>query len=369
MDDVRGLLPDYADPLPRSRADIWHFVTRRRFVATLIVALLATWLLWPTPPGAEEPTDSEARVIEFFAALHQRDVDTAMAMTSGVPPGADAGFLTPSAMSDDWRVETVRDMYRFGDDAVKADVSVVLVGADGYDHPMRLTLTRDSVDDPWILEDPFTLVWFPTIALAYVEANGVRLPEPIQDSNDYDPPEFAMFPGSYRFYSDVESLVDVGSEPVMLAGGVHAVEIPDLRMVDESVAQRAVNAYVDECAALPALQAGGCPFGTDRVPDPEEEGNLFDDVSKVEWEVVEYPIVTVAGNALHVTDRQRGSIRLTATSADAGAETAVLDCEILTDRLSIRVLPDGGLQVYPDGYAGALLGMDETLIERRTCDV
>ncbi|MFD0557428.1 hypothetical protein ACFQ3B_10310 [Stackebrandtia endophytica] len=369
MDDVRGLLPDYVDPLPRNRADIWYFVTRRRFVATLIVALLAVWLLWPTPVTAEEPTDSEVRVSEFFAALQRRDVDTAMSMTSGVPAGADAGFLTPSAMSDDWRVKTVRDEYRFGDEPVEVDVSVTLVGADGYDYPMWLLLTRDSVDDPWILEDPFTLVSFPMIALAYVEANGVRLPEPTQDPSDYEPPQFAMFPGSYRFYSDVDSLIEVGSEPTMLAGGVHTVAVPDLRMVDESAAQRAVNAYVDECAALPALQVGGCPFGTDRVPDPEDDERLFDDASKVEWEVVEYPIVTVAGNNLNLTDRQRGAIRLTVTGVDPGTEAAVLDCQILTDRLSVRVLPDGRLQVYPEGYAGALLDVDETLIERRTCDV
>jgi len=370
LDEVHGLLPDHVDPLPRSVGDLPYFLRDRRFLVTLAVALLATWLLWPTPPATPEATEAEVRVTQFLTALRDHDVDAAMDMTSGVQTGADPSFLVPSAISDDWDFRQIRERYSYQDEPVDIEVEAVLVDAEGYEYPTTFYLERTSVDEPWILREPFALVSFPVTALAYVEANGVRLPEPYDDPDDYNPPQFAMFPGSYRFYSNVGSVAEVDSQSVTLAGGaVHMVETPAVRLVDEAAAQSAIDAYVDDCAKLPDLIVGGCPFGADRVPVPDDDEYIFSTVSKVEWKVVEYPIVTVVGSGLVVTDRQAGMIELTATSAGSDPQVSVLDCRIVTDRLAIRVLPDGQLRVYPEGYAGRLSEVESDLIERRTCDV
>lgn len=374
LDYIRGLLPDYVDPLPRSAADVGYLAKKRRFVVTAVVALLATWLLWPTPPAASaDDSDSEVRVAEFLTAVRDRDVDAALAMTSGVPSGVDPGFLTPAAISDEWRFEAIEDTDMSGEGLVDTEVRATLVDGDGYGHPMSFELERESTDDAWSLVEPFVQVSFPVTALAYVEANGVRLPEPVGASDLTDPYQFAVFPGTYQFYSDVDSVVEV--EPVfeVLVPGVYSPEIPvaapGISLVDDEVAQAAVNAYVDHCVNLGELLVGGCPFGADRVPVPDDDDYIFSDVSKVEWEVLEYPTVTVDGDALNLTDRQRGEIKLTATSAGPSKEKSIVDCQIITDRLAIRVLPDGQLRVYPEGNVGRLLELDRDLTERETCDV
>ncbi len=362
MEYVRGVLPDYVDPLPRSFESVVARAKGRNFVVSVMVAVLATWLLWPTPTP-EELSDSEARVIEFLTAVRTRDVDAAMAMTDGVPQGADPGFLVPAAISSDWDFQDVEDGYGFSDGRLSVEVSFTLVDAEGYGHPGEFTLERDALDEPWTLLEPFILISFPKTSLAYVEANEARLPEPKEVGDQYDPPQFAMFPGVYRFYSDVDSLLEVKSVHTTLVPNIythnHSVEAPAVRVLDETAVQLAVDNYLDHCASLSELAPEGCPFGTDRVPVPDRDGYVFRYVSTIEWEIVDYPVVTVGEDDLEVTDRRRGEIRLKATNV-GGDKVAVVDCTIVTDRLAIRVLLNGRLHVYPES-----MGQDG----RYTCDV
>ena len=330
-----------------------------------VIVVAVAWIAWPAPKEpVPEPTEV---VLAYLDAIRDGDVAGALAMTGHHPEGDTAVFLQPGALDRNWSVTATRAKEVMGDWTDDTTVDVNITAADGRIASGTFSLTREDVGGPWTLANPFIRAVFRPSPLWYVEVNGVTAPYELpQEASGVDSrgPGFLLLPGVYRFYSDVPGLLDVDAPTLPLLPGSAAyddiastVEIPAPNMTvapeGEQAVQRAVNALIDECAALHVLVTEGCPFGV-RTLDSGDSRDNFTAAKEVDWSIDPYPIVAAApeSEALALTDRRKGTATLTATgyTNPDPPKRVTMTCDVVTTTLEAGVLPGGELRVIPSGH-------------------
>lgn len=333
---------------------------RRRLwtVAVWGVALVIPLWLLATPVAAPwfEPEPS-GLVREYLEAVRAGDVDRALTIVRHRPTGEEATFLTADALDRRWdlgRVSVVEETTSY------ATVEAEIIADGGAGSTGRFELSKEEFDGDWRFDAPLLEVQFSSGPFRYLEVNGVTVPSTPVDSGET--PVYLLFPGVYRFYSDVPGLLDVdtASAPFLPDSrqGIprHPTRLqvepssPTLAVDAERRIQAAVNAYLDVCAAkMLDTAAAGCPFGVFWIPDPRDEGgSRLDEFGDVAWRVERYPVVTatVGWDALLITHREEGAAKFTANGVDGDDHVPVTaDRPIAADRLAAVVLPGGELQI------------------------
>lgn len=330
----------------RVELDRWAVSADRRLwtvAAWCLAFIIPVW--WWTPSAEADRTEPETAAVvrDYLEAIRGGDVRTALNLIDVRPPVNETTFLTPRALDRGWSIGRLV----VADESVStATVDAVIVSDGGTRASGSFGLKRTAPEDRWRLDMPLIEAVFQPTPLDSVEVNGVSLEYvPRKDSVVLGTawPSFWLFPGVYRFYSDVPGLLDAGTEPVPVLpqGATYRsppplTVAPPVELTGDGVrrVQEAVNAYLDDCAEKTTRpSAVGCPFGLEY---PFAERGF-------EWRIEKYPVVAaVAGaGAFQLTHRETGLARFTAPGPDGGT------CPVNVDWLLVRILFDGELQVFP----------------------
>ena len=368
--------PDAArDDLPRRRRVIGGVVLLVVLAGGILVAGIGS------DPG---PQDWAHR---YLTAARNGDVATALDL-AGVGRGdAESDqFLTGTAGAGDWSVSSVtllssHEIYDHGPDfdiddpaiLEKADVEYV-VDIPGFSTVTgELSLSRPVGDSDWRIDNPLIELVLPYTALWYLDLNGMVAPQP--PPTDGEGVSYRVLPGVYRLYQDAPDVVAVDDTPVPVFPGASLpdgtsvgdrldVDPPGIALteVGEQAADEAVHALIDRCAQGTDLELQGCPFGADPVIGPEIDGDYYNDLYDIGWEITEEPRLAfvVDDTGVQVTDRVRGVATVTVTGyesvstgdglARGDRHTGSAACEIRTSDLEIGIDSDGGMRVVPQNY-------------------
>ena len=258
--------------------------------------------------GFQMQSTPVSTVRDYLQAVHDKDVDAAMSYVSQRPTGAEAHFLTPEALSNEWTIDSVRIE---NDTSSDGDIVAAKVSTKAGEDTMYLS-TKDT-DDGWVIENPFVVVSFASSPYDYAEVNGVVAPARA----------YAFFPGTYTFYESADDTFDRSREAELLAideyddfGGStqHARTAPiDWKVTDAAVekAQDAVELKLDDCAKRFRVERPhACPFGTDGIVADDESLHSPTDL---QWTIKEYPRI--------------GLKRQTSPAADSAQTDAVVEIE------------------------------------------
>lgn len=286
-------------------------------VALLAVAAVVQIVLTVRQPGPDEV------VRQFLTALQQRQVGKALSLVKATdrPSGEAARFLVADAVSTDWRIARLemRNRPDWGDRSAYVEVWLAS-GHRAVDGQFRLSRTGEG----WQVVDPFITFRLPVTPLWYFDVNGMKVPNEVNDRSAVQP-QYALFPGVYRFYQDTSDLVDVTSEPVTLLPGGRASSFPEITVTATAEAvplvQQAVNAHIDGCAKRTTTENVGCPFGIDlyddsvRVRDAAGGETYVRQIADVRWRVLRYPTIALQTvlDAFTITASTTGLVELSGT--------------------------------------------------------
>lgn len=282
---------------------------------SLVVAVVATFIVvivanFRGPEGIVE---------DYLTAVADEDVAGALELVADVEFGDAVTFLTPEAISDDWRVESVTETRRVGR---TAEVKAVLAGRDGSAEGV---FTVREFDDGWELRNPFVTVEFPPSPVSYLQVNDQRVRGSTAALGHYQ-----LFPGFYRFYQTVPDVVTV---PTVEAMAAFPQSSSDARVVEPlgstpgkkaaATAQRQLRAIIDDCAGFTTQTPHGCPFATDSEINTPDGKRVYD-LHSLTWTVEKHPVAELAndrptkettGFTFRVTEP--GTVRLTGGGEDS----------------------------------------------------
>ncbi len=343
---------------------------RRSFVAPIVFVVIgAVVAVWITVAVATS-RDPEETVEAYLSAIAEKDVEGALELVYDVPYGDTAAFLTPDAISADWRVVSVTEIER--EYSTSARVKAVIAGPGGTAEGV---FEVNESDDEWTLWNPFVTVRFPPSPLSYVGVNDKVVPKS-RDSNGFE--SYDLFPGIYHFYGSVPGVVDTPGTGAVAAfpsedSGEILIVPPALTPAEDTVErlQRAVRARIDECAtfATPAPY-GDCPFATDGDIDTPD-GRRVTDLHGLTWKVTAYPVVAMTDDrsqehspAFAVSVTEPGTVTLSGSGEDTDGNqtTFTVNCDI--DLTGIRATVDvrGEIDLARSAYPN-----DSALNDFNTC--
>lgn len=306
-------------------------------VVGLVVAVVATWVI----VAVATSRDPEDTVEDYLTAIADEDVAGALELVLLAGYGDTTTFLTPEAISDDWRVESVTETYRADH---TADVKAVITGPGGSASGV---FTVREFDDEWLLENPFVSVEFPASPVSYLQVNDQLVPRP-----KTEPGSYLLFPGLYRFYQTIPDVVTAPKAEAVAAlpqrnNSAKVVSPQELTPGKKPSAEvaRQLKAFIDDCAGFTTAAPYDCPFAADweiHTPDGKRVADLYG----LAWTVEKYPVVELtSGFTLRVTEP--GTVRLTGsgTDTDDNQVTFTVTCAIdLTDPKA-TVDADGALRL------------------------
>ena len=355
--------------------------------AVVVIVLLTTILVWPHQPNAAEQS-----VREFLSAVQAGNAMRAehMATTDAGPGTGDRSFLTADVLRQHWHIDAVRSVDPADDDMFEATVDAMISTPDGDRASYRFTLERDREGAAWKVADPYVYVSFVDFPLSYVTINGHRVRLRHRDGQTASYSTYTLVPGLYRFFdtaagavrhSTAAHLLMPGSYNVVQAGDTgylsgSDITVPRMTLTDaaQRSAQRAVDAYIDDCAKTAKLTTVGCPFGAEYVPEPGRPDYVFmdDEVKSLTWTVRRYPVVTIqpASGEFLVVDRRAGAMKLTVTGTDRDtgftAKTS-MTCDTNDNTLRVEITGSGKFRVYPAGGRYSMADVDHMPIMWQTC--
>jgi hypothetical protein len=345
-----------------ARSNVDQPTEDRRFsvgwsVAGLVVVALVAWGV----VAAVTHRDPEDVVEDFLTAIAEKDVDGALELVSrygyGVPYGEDAAFLTPAAISGDWRVVSVRETKR--EYSSSAVVEAKIAGPGGTATGL---FSVDEVDDDWMVSDPFVEVRFPSSPVSFIRVN-----DQLVKSTDarYGSQSYKLLPGLYRFYGSVPGVVSSGrTKPVAALppfGNSYREIVPPTLTAGDRVVERAqqlVDRQIDDCAGFAvAAPPSPCPFATDGEIDTAD-GKRVTELHSLTWTVEGHPTIELTDD--RAGDSAEGfAVRAvdpaTVTLAGAGVDTEdqpasfTVTCDLDLSGMRIVVGADGQVELGGQG--------------------
>lgn len=347
------------DPAPSpSRPFSWipNVALAYAAIAMALAAAVVTVVKWSP---LHRPL-AESTVTAFLEAVHEGDVDGALAYTD--QEGAEGEFLVPEALDSRWAIAEVAqvDYDETGNGRAVAEVYAEIEAEDGsrVGHRYHVEIDRGDalIKGAMVATDGWG-------ALEYLDLNGVRLDIDLEVGLAH----VLLLPGYYEFYPDLPSTMDLdGGEAMLVLGdryltlgtGVVDQWLPTPWILVNQEGEDAMNAalreYYDACAADPSGE--GCPFGF--PDDPDRELAM---ASGAAWEVVAYPEVQAErlwyehGTGFELQSALPGEARARVVITEDGeTRTTLVSCPIWVDGLYAELDPDGGASIN----AGFSLGSE-----------
>jgi hypothetical protein len=343
---------------------------RRRWVvgaaaAVVVVVALVAVLVWVR--SAEDGPEDVVR--HYLNAIRAGDVDRALRIAGDPSPDGevDDTFLVAEATVGDWEIAQVIRRYPGQDaDPLPVIVDVTLRTPDGTTGQGRFQLIEDGGD--WSIENPFGRVGVWPAPADFVELNDAARPIP-----EGDPVTYLLFPGAYRRYSSLEDMVVVEPPAIVLPADIPQSLAPGFALTEagEAAAHRAVNAYLDDCAASTELAPAGCAFAAGDYSYAELEDDYYDEPEDLAWEVITYPEVLLVseGAGYGVVDRHAGAVRFTGTGIPFDSDdddeddrrSFEAECRIDLSQLTLTLTSAAAFEVSGgDGSLGTWPGVPGT---------
>ncbi|MGH3713679.1 MAG: hypothetical protein ACRDT4_09510 [Micromonosporaceae bacterium] len=284
----------------------WVRAHRLRLVVGAWLALALVW-----GGFAVLRSDVPERVVrDYLTAVREQRVDRALKLVE-VDSDTDRTLLEAKAISREWRIVSV---LRTDSNNLQTFVDAMIEGPDG-----KATGTFELMQDDgvWRIQNPFVEL---TLAgpLAYLELNGARYPWSKINNGE----SLALFPGFYRFYGSTRDLLSVTPSSSTLVpewGRILPARVIEGKATRAATrdTQRAVEAYLTECAKSTERSPLNCPFGLDASFVRMRDGYYFD-VEDVRWKVTRQPEVYLEayGPGFMLIDRDLATVQLSAMATD-----------------------------------------------------
>jgi hypothetical protein len=237
---------------------------------------------------------AEATVADFLEAVHEGDVEAALALTDQA--GAEGDFLVPEALDSRWEITKLAQVaYEdLGDGRASAQVYAEIAVGDESSVGHRYHVMIDRGDAQIVDAMSENEAWGP---LEYLDLNGVRMPIDLTGSPTY----IMLLPGYYEFYPDLPPVLEFDGGGTMLVLGDKILAIEDgyvdtwmptpfiiVNQEGEDQVNAALREFYDACARDPSGE--GCPF--DFPADPDREVAL---APGEHWQITAYPEVRAEG--------------------------------------------------------------------------
>lgn len=348
-----GPAPDPGPDLPPSRRfpRIPNAALAYAAVAVALAAAVIAVVKWSP---LHRPI-AESTVAEFLDAVHEGDVEAALALTDQAD--AEGPFLVPEALDSSWTVTEVAQVAYEEDDEGRANAQVYaeIEDLDGnrVGHRYHVVVDRGEARIHRAMDE--IEAWG---SLDYLDLNGVRFEISLEQGPSY----ILLLPGFYEFYPDLPSTMELEGSPTMLALGNKFLSIEDhyvdtwmpspwleVSQEGEDRVNAAIREFYDACAADPAGE--GCPFAFPE--DPDRELAL---APGEHWQVVSYPEVRadrlwyehLAGFALESSVSGEARVRAEITEGRE-TRTALVSCPIWVSGLYAAFDDEGGFVIDPSG--------------------
>lgn len=321
----------------------WWLVTGIAGVA--IAALLTTLINTAT-------RDENVAVVEdFFAALAERDVKTALSLVDpkDVPSGDEAAFLKPEAIAQNWSLASAKLKKRTASAAfvtAEFDTEGLNFGAE-----FKVLTGRNPK-----LDYPFILVDFGYSPLKYAQANDRTVPMDSMSENEVA--QYALLPGSYTFYGDAPDSVKTQHEPMLFDlfddhNLLDEVILPEPFSLKSSVKpdlRTEFDELLTECVKSRKLHPTDCPFGTQDWAITHD-GSDVSNPRSVEWKLTDKPEISfdeygsygdVEGIAVTTTPLPR-PVTLTGTGENDEGKSVkfTAECSIDSETWVVMINADG----------------------------
>jgi hypothetical protein len=294
---------------------------------------------------------AESTVAGFLEAVHDGDVDAALALTD--QEGVEGEFLVPEALDSRWEITEVAQVeYEdLGDGAAKADVYAEIEGPDGsrIGHRYRVVIADGDAKIADALVE--AEAWG---SFDHLDLNGVQMPINLQAEPNY----IKLLPGFYEFYPDLPPTMEFEAEGTMLVLGNKFLS-PESGIVDnwmpspwllvsqegEDELNATLKAFLDGCAADPSGE--NCPL---KFPyDPNRELAL---APGGQWELTTYPEVRAErlwyehGLGFRLESTLPGEARAQAVITEDGeTRTATVSCPVWVTGLYAAFDFDAGFSI------------------------
>lgn len=327
----------------------------------LAIAAVVAVIVTATTYFVTRDDDPVAVVENFFAAIADKDVDTALTYVGrigyGVPFGERAAFLHPDAIADGWRLLDAEF-----DGGPGGDYVDVTIGDDETSTSGRLEVT--DFGGEWNIVDPFIEIEVSAPAYTYIAVNERRVVTADlyrHDITGYYRNRMELLPGRYTFWGDTPGSTSTPEAPVdLLPAGTYLpeplkVSAPTVVPTPDVLAavQTQADAIIDDCATFAVPNPEGCPFG---LGDRFEAGDdTMREIRDVTWEIVDRPVLAVDGSiggdpatGMAVTVTRPGLITLTARGLKGFKDDVRFRAECTIDGAFLRAAlrPDGTPEVY-----------------------
>jgi hypothetical protein len=231
---------------------------------------------------------AEATVAAFLEAVHEGDVDAALALTD--QKHVESPFLVPEALDSRWEITKVAQVeYEDLEEGLAtATVYAEIAGPDGSVLGHRYHVAIDRGEAQIIGAMTENEAWG---SLEYLDLNGVR--EEIEMTGS--PTYILLLPGYYEFYPELPSTLEFEQGGTMLVLGDKFLAIEEdyvdtwmpspwiiVNQDGEDQVNAALREFLDACALEPSGE--GCPF--DFPEDPDRDVAL---APGEHWQVTDYP--------------------------------------------------------------------------------
>ncbi|MDN3238796.1 hypothetical protein [Glycomyces tritici] len=278
--------PEPAPSPPRRFLRIPNAALAYAAIAIALAAAVVTVVKWSP---LHRPL-AESTVTGFLEAVHDRDVEAALAFTD--QKDAEGEYLVPEALDARWKITKVAQVAYtdLGDGRAAAEVYAEIEGPGDslVGHRYQVAIDRGEAEIKGAMIEHEAYGTFD-----YLDLNGVRLELDLQEGPTY----VLLLPGYYEFYPDMPSTMEfedggsmlvLGSKFLQIESGVLDEWMPSPWVVVSQEGEDAVNEalreFYDGCTADPTVE--GCPF---KFPeDPARDVAL---APGARWEVTAYPEV------------------------------------------------------------------------------
>jgi hypothetical protein len=258
--------------------------------AAIVIALAAAVVTVVKWSPLHRPI-AEAAVADFLEAVHEGDVEAALALTDQAD--AEGEFLVPEALDSRWEIRRLAQVaYEdLGDGKASAQVYAEIGVGDESVVGHRYHVMIDRGDAQIVDAMPESEAWG---SLEYLDLNGVRQQIDLTGAPTY----ILLLPGYYEFYPDLPPVLDfeggggsmlvLGDEFLSIEDGFIDTWMPTPWIIVNEEGEDQVNAalreFYDACVLDPSIE--GCPFGFPE--DPERDVAL---APGEHWQVAAYPEV------------------------------------------------------------------------------
>jgi hypothetical protein len=292
----------------------WEWFGRHRLAlligaGVLTVALVATFVgIAISAPGPEDVVE------DYLDALQAGDTDAALEIVGKPKVGNRLDFVTTDAMADGWTVDSVvvhnlRDNSREDEADVDVTISTKNETAQGRFHVVER-------DGEWRIDTPFVKLDMTVVGLDTITLGGVT--RKVQHTDPAGDVPLLLFPGAYRPDSTKSHVALSPGE--FIATPQPSEEYPrsytpTIELTDDGAqqAQRAIDAFIDDCAEKTDILPAGCPFSADDVV------GSWTEVKTLAWRVTTHPEAVFEPNGaggFALITRKPGIVELAGTGVE-----------------------------------------------------